>query len=71
MSQAAKNPTEAPQPPPSHGPAWQAALDQGFDMSLIEENLAKTPWERMRDHDGALRLIEMLQEAKRIIDAGP
>ena len=34
----------APSPP---GPAWQAAIDFGLDMSLVEENLALTPAERL------------------------
>jgi len=57
--------------PSACGPAWQAAIDMGFDMSLIEDNLAKTPWERMQDHDGALRLVDLLQEAKKAADARP
>ena len=38
------------------GPAWQAAIDHGIDVTLLERNLALTPMERMRQHDEALRL---------------
>lgn len=49
----------------SHGiSAWDAAVAAGLDMSLVEVSLRKTPWERMRDHDAALRLAELLGEAK-------
>jgi len=38
--------------PPS---AWETAQAAGFDMSLIEINLKKTPRERIRSHSRALR----------------
>jgi hypothetical protein len=38
------------------GPAWQAAIDHGIDVTLIDHNLALNPTERMRQHDEALRL---------------
>ncbi|MEX1366704.1 MAG: hypothetical protein AB1Z98_26495 [Nannocystaceae bacterium] len=38
------------------GPAWQAAIDHGIDVTLLEHNLALSPTERMRQHDEALRL---------------
>ncbi|MEI7731454.1 MAG: hypothetical protein WCO56_17905 [Verrucomicrobiota bacterium] len=53
----------------SDGPAWQAAAAAGFDMSLIELNLAKTPWERLQDHDEALAFASLLQEAMQKRDA--
>jgi hypothetical protein len=33
-------------------------------MSLVEENLRMTPWERLVDHGRALRNAEMLRSAK-------
>ena len=38
------------------GPAWQAALDYGIDVTLLERNLALSPTDRMNQHDEALRL---------------
>lgn len=37
-------------------PAWQAALDYGIDVTLLERNLALSPTDRMKQHDEALRL---------------
>lgn len=37
--------------------------ETGIDLSLIEENLRLTPWERMQANDDVLNLGEMLQEA--------
>lgn len=50
--------------PPDAGPAWRAAFAQGIDMSLIEENLRLTPWERLLANDRALALVRALQQAK-------
>ena len=41
---------------PRGGPAWQAAIDYGIDVTLLERNLALSPTDRMRQHDEALRL---------------
>jgi hypothetical protein len=49
--------------PPDAGPAWRAAHDQGLDMSLIELSLAKTPWERLVEHDQALGFALQLRPA--------
>lgn len=38
------------------GPAWQAAIDYGIDVTLLERNLDLSPTDRMRQHDEALRL---------------
>jgi hypothetical protein len=50
--------------PPDAGPAWRAAHAMGIDMSLIEENLKRSPWERLLANDRALALIREIQEAK-------
>jgi len=52
--------TPQPQPPRS---AWEEAEAEGMDMSLVEDNLRKTPLERIREHDRALRLALKLRKA--------
>ena len=43
--------------PPDAGPAWRAACDYGFDMSLVAEALQMTDEERLADHQRALNRI--------------
>jgi len=43
--------------------AESATSDDAIDLSLIEESLAKTVWERMLANDDALRLADLLQSA--------
>jgi hypothetical protein len=43
--------------PDDAGPAWRAACDYGFDMSLVEDALTKTPEERLQAHQ---RMLDML-----------
>ena len=43
--------------------AWEEAEAEGMDMSLIDDNLRKTPLERIREHDRALRLALKLRKA--------
>ena len=43
--------------------AWKAAEAYGCDMSLIEDNLKKTPQERLRAHNRALNLLLTIREA--------
>lgn len=43
--------------PPDAGPAWRAAADYGFDMSLVEEALRMTPEQRIEQHQRALDLV--------------
>jgi hypothetical protein len=43
--------------PPDAGPAWRAAHEYGFDMSLVDELLSKTPDERLEAHQRALDMI--------------
>jgi hypothetical protein len=47
------------------GPAWKAAEEYGFDMSLIEINLEKTPEERILAHDRVRQMADALREAMR------
>lgn len=43
--------------PSDAGPAWRAAVDYGFDMSLVEDALQLTPEQRLEQHQRALNLI--------------
>jgi hypothetical protein len=43
--------------PPDAGPAWRAACEYGFDMSLVENALSQTPEERLEEHQ---RVLDML-----------
>jgi hypothetical protein len=49
--------------PPDAGPAWRAAMDYGFDMSLIEDALQLTPEQRLEQHQRALDLVLEVKEA--------
>ncbi len=46
--------------PPDAGPAWRAACEYGFDMSLVEESLQRTEKQRLDDHQLALNRILFL-----------
>jgi len=48
--------------PPDAGPAWRAACEYGFDMSLVEAALRMTPTERLEAHQHALNTILQLTE---------
>jgi hypothetical protein len=50
--------------------AWEEARRAGFDLDLLESNLALPVQERWRQHDAALNFILKLQEAKAAHDAG-
>ena len=54
--------------PPDAGPAWRAAYAAGIDMSLIEENLRRSPWERLLANDRALALVRAMQRARTVTD---
>jgi hypothetical protein len=56
---ARRSPAAAPDP-------LQEAIDHGIDISMLKDNLAMTVAERLRRHDMALNLVEMLQKAKRV-----
>ena len=49
--------------PPDAGPAWRAAMEYGFDMSLIEDTLRLTPEQRLEQHQRALDLVLAVKEA--------
>jgi hypothetical protein len=48
--------------PPDATPAWREAHEYGFDMSLVEEALKKTPEERIDAHQRALDLALAIRE---------
>jgi hypothetical protein len=43
--------------PRDAGPAWRAACDYGFDMSLVEDALRMTPEQRLDAHQQKLNFI--------------
>jgi hypothetical protein len=54
--------------PPDAGPAWRAACQYGFDMSLVEDALNKTPEERLEAHQ---RMLDMLLAPNPNLDHAP
>jgi hypothetical protein len=52
--------------PPEAGPAWRAACDYGFDMSLVEDALRRTPEERLEEHQRALDLVLEIISAREL-----
>ena len=46
--------------PPDAGPAWRAACDYGFDMSLVDHALTQTPEQRLEEHQRALDMALMI-----------
>ena len=46
--------------PPDAGPAWRAACEYGFDMSLVEDALTMNPEERLAEHQRALDMALMI-----------
>lgn len=67
MAEPSENGAEMQEAAPPHG----VATDDGLDVSLLEDSLAKTPWERMQANDDALRLAESLRAAMEQLDARP
>jgi hypothetical protein len=51
--------------PPDAGPAWIAAHEYGFDMSLIEASLKLTPEQRLAEHQQVIDFLLEVQEAGR------
>ncbi len=43
--------------------AYRTTADTDIDLSLLKDNLAKTPWERMQANDDALNFAELLRTA--------
>jgi hypothetical protein len=49
--------------PPGISPAGRVMEDPEIDLSLLEDSLARTPWERMLANDDALRFGDALRDA--------
>lgn len=54
--------------PPDAGPAWRAACEYGFDMSLVEDALLLTPEQRIAEHQLALNLVLEIEDARALND---
>ena len=52
--------------PPDAGPAWRAAHEYGFDMSLVEDFLKLTPEQRMEQHYQVVNFLLEVQEAGKL-----
>jgi hypothetical protein len=52
-------------------PADHVDPDDGLDLELLDDSLAKTPWERMLANDDALRFAESLRDAMEKRNAEP
>ncbi len=48
---------------PGDSPGECATTEDGIDLDLLDESLAKTVWERMLANDDALRLADLLRAA--------
>ena len=44
-------------------PVYRVATENGIDLALLKDSLAKTPWERMQANDDALNFAESLRAA--------
>jgi hypothetical protein len=52
-------------------PEYRAGTESEFDVSLLADSLAKTPWERMQANDDALRFADSLRDAMERRNAKP
>ena len=55
--------------PPDAGPAWRAAHEYGFDMSLVEASLKLTPEQRLAEHQQVINFLLEVQEAGQLYRA--
>jgi hypothetical protein len=46
---------------PSYGPAWDAAIEAGIDVTMIEHNLRLRPAERLAQMERANRFLAEVQ----------
>ena len=56
-------PSELKQAFPSRGPDWDRAVELGIDVSLLLENLALTPTQRVAQLEALLAEVEALRRA--------
>ena len=52
--------------PPDAGPAWRAAAQFGFDMSLVEDALRMTPEQRLDEHQQLLNFFLEIEAAREL-----
>lgn len=52
--------------PPDAGPAWRAATEFGFDMSLVESALRMTPEQRLDEHQQLLDFYLEVEAARQL-----
>src|SRR5438270_4934233 len=50
--------------PPDAGPAWRAACDYGFDMSVVDCELGASPEERIERHQHAINMVLEIEAAR-------
>lgn len=50
--------------PADAGPAWRAAAEYGFDMSLVEDALRLTPEERLDEHQQKLDFLLEIEASR-------
>ena len=50
--------------PDDAGPAWRAAAEYGFDMSLVEDAFRLTPEERLDEHQQKLNFVLEIEAAR-------
>ena len=50
-------------PMPESASGYGSGNDEGIDLSLLEDSLSKTPWERMQANDDALLFADSLRAA--------
>ncbi|MBF5041679.1 hypothetical protein FGE12_04700 [Aggregicoccus sp. 17bor-14] len=50
---------------PSYGPDWDRAIDFGIDVTLLLENLALSPAERLRRLQQVVEFHELLRDSRR------
>ncbi|MBL8955890.1 MAG: hypothetical protein JNK82_34265 [Myxococcaceae bacterium] len=48
---------------PSYGPGWDRAVEMGIDVSLLLENLALTPTQRIQQLEALLAEVDALKRA--------
>ena len=51
---------------PSYGPGWDAAIRYGVDVTMLLENLALTPTQRLHRLHQVAEFHEMLRRARRV-----
>jgi hypothetical protein len=51
---------------PSYGPDWDRAVEMGIDVSMLLDNLALTPTERLRQLEDLLNETAALRRAAKL-----